>query len=344
MRALGLFDPEPAGPSGHLLARWLWLRALGVIFFSAFFSLAFQAIGLIGPRGILPAQELLDWYRTHEPGLARFWEVPTLLWLSGGRGALWALVAVGMAASVALVANLAPRLALAVATLGFLSFVAAARDFSGYESDGMLLEAGVLSLFLAPPGWRPRLGAAHPPMRAARLMLLWQWFRIYFCSGIVKLSSHDPEWRSLTALDHYYQNGPLPTWIGYYVAQLPHGFHAACALFILVLELGLVLLVLVPVRRVRLALFLVVSALQIVIILTANYAFLNYFVLALGILLVDDRALARGAHASRPGAEPAPAPTRRARIRHVAASVALGWLFYATLLELPHVPSDALPW
>src|SRR5207245_9095613 len=98
-----LFEPEPTGPGGHLCARWLWLRGLGVIFFSAFYSLAFQIQGLIGPRGILPAQELLAFYRTHQPGLLRFWEVPSLLWVSAGGGALWRLGGLGLLAVALLV-------------------------------------------------------------------------------------------------------------------------------------------------------------------------------------------------------------------------------------------------
>ena len=46
-------------PAGSLWPRWLFLRALGLIFFSAFYSLAFQIHGLIGERGILPAGEYL---------------------------------------------------------------------------------------------------------------------------------------------------------------------------------------------------------------------------------------------------------------------------------------------
>ena len=40
---------------GYLWARWLFLRALGLIFLSAFYSLLFQIHGLIGARGVLPA-------------------------------------------------------------------------------------------------------------------------------------------------------------------------------------------------------------------------------------------------------------------------------------------------
>ena len=42
-------DPKPT----YLWARWLFLRALGLVFFSAFYALAFQVHGLIGDRGIV---------------------------------------------------------------------------------------------------------------------------------------------------------------------------------------------------------------------------------------------------------------------------------------------------
>ena len=89
----------------------------------------------------------------------------------------------------------------------------------------MLLEAGFISLFLAPPGILAGIGSETASARAAILLLLWEWFRIYFESGVVKLASGDPTWRNLTAMYEYYQNGPLPTWIGWYVQHLPHWFH-----------------------------------------------------------------------------------------------------------------------
>jgi hypothetical protein len=156
----------------------------------------------------------------------------------------------------------------------------------------MLLEAGFLSLFLAPGGFRPRLGEARPPVRAALYLLLWEWFRIYFESGIAKIAGHDPEWRNFTAMDEYYQNGPLPTWIGWYVQHLPHWFHAGTAFFTLALELLVIWAAFLP-RPFRIALFFLVTPWQIGIILTANYTFLNYLVLILAFLLLDDRFLMR---------------------------------------------------
>jgi hypothetical protein len=285
-----LFDPEH-GASDRLFPRWVFLRALGLIYFSAFFSLLFQIRGLIGPEGILPAGEYLRAVGSNV-GYARYWYAPTLLWFSANSHMLMGLCWAGLIASALLTLNIWPRGMLAICFVCFLSFVSAASEFSGYQSDGMLLEAGFISFFLSPTGWRPGLGRWHPSMRASVLLLRWEWFRIYFESGVAKIASGDPEWRHFTAMDEYYQNGPLPTWIGWYVQHLPHWFHAATAGGTLALELVLVWMVFLP-RCCRIACFLIVTPWQIGIILTANYTFLNYLVLMLGFLLLDDRFLAQ---------------------------------------------------
>jgi hypothetical protein len=279
------------GPSGRLIARWMFLRALGVIYFSAFYSFARQVLGLIGPDGILPASEYLQAV-ARSAGHARFWYAPTLLWCSSGSHALMALCWAGIFASLLVLVNVWPRAALLVCFACFLSLVSAAGEFSGYQSDGMLLEAGFISLFLAPEGLLPGLGQHEPPMRAAVFLLLWEWFRIYFESGVVKLASGDPQWRHFTAMDEYYQNGPLPTWIGWYVQHLPHWFHAATAFSTLALELVIVWMWFLP-RPWRIVCFGIVTPWQIGVIATANYTFLNYLVLVLGVLLLDDGLLIR---------------------------------------------------
>jgi hypothetical protein len=223
-----LFD-SGRGASDRLLSRWLFLRALGFIYFSAFFPLVFQIRGLIGPQGILPANAYLQAVAHSFGHYSRLWFAPTLLWVSSGPHMLTAVCWMGMVASILVSLNVWPRVMLVVCFICFLSFVSAAEDFSGYQSDGMLLEAGFIALFFAPPGFRPGWGGVQPPSRASLFLLQWEWFRIYFESGIVKIASRDPEWRHMTAMDEYYQNGPLPTWIGWYVQHLPHWFHASTA-------------------------------------------------------------------------------------------------------------------
>jgi hypothetical protein len=317
---------EPLARS-HLWPRWLFLRALGLIFLSAFYSFAFQIHGLIGERGILPAGAYLEQVRAALGAARSIWYAPTLLWLGSGDVALTVVVAAGVVSSLLLVANVWPRVTIALCTALFLSCVAALQDFSSYQSDGMLLEAGFLSLFFAPSGIRPGLGVTDPPSPFSRCMLVWEWFRIYFESGVVKLASGDPHWRDFSAMDEYYQNGPLPTWLGWYVQHFPHWYHAFTVALTLGVELVLVWAVFLP-RPFRLACAAVVTALQIGIIATANYAFLNYLVLVLGVLLLDDALLARlGLHAP---ATDAPVRARAASWRWLERG-ALGVAFWATI-------------
>jgi hypothetical protein len=224
----------------------------------------------------------------------------------------------------------------------------------------MLLEAGFISLFFSPRGFWPGLGVASPPSRASLFLLLWEWFRIYFESGLVKLLSGDQEWRHFTAMDEYYQNGPLPTWIGWYMQHLPHWFHAATVAATLTMELVLVLLFFLP-RRFRIACFFIVTPWQIVVIATANYTFLNYLVLSQGFLLLDDQFLMRvlpqkwqpALLGPSPALEQAPTdeqepdtqpePPRKTWQHHASAirlavsAVFLTWIFYVTTAELIHM-------
>ena len=350
-----LFD-ERCGSSRSFIPRWAFLRALGGVYFSAFFSLAFQIRGLIGPSGILPARDYLQAVAQQLGRWETVWYTPTLLWWSSGATMLGALCWVGMVAALLLIANVWPRGMLLICFVAFLSFVAAAQDFSGYQSDGMLLEAGFIALFIAPAGFRPGLARIQPVRRAALFLLLWEWFRIYFESGAVKLLSHDPEWRHFTAMDEYYQNGPLPTWIGWYVQHLPHWFHAATVYATLALELGLVWMLFLP-RRWRIVCFFVVTPWQIGIILTANYTFLNYLVLAMGVLLLDDDffehllpATWRNKLPRLPSTVDTPAdaattqPTILQRWKTVAlvlSGVMLTWIGYATTAQLAWMFANA---
>jgi len=348
-----LFSSQPGeGARGGLLPRWIFLRLLGVIAFSAFFSLAFQIRGLLGPDGILPAGAYLAQV-AQVMGAKRLWFAPTLLWMGAGNGALLTICWAGMLAGIALLLNLWPRLSLAVAFLCYLSFVAVGQDFAGYQSDGMLLEALCLSFFFAPQGIRPGLGAHSPPSRASWFLLQFEWFRIYFESGMVKLLSGDPEWRHFTAMDDYYQNGPLPTWVGWYAGHLPHGFHVTSAFLTLVVELGIVWMFLLP-RRWRIACFCIVTPWEIGVIVTANYTFLNYLVLVLGFLLLDDRivngVMERIGLGHLRTTDDAPAPGGLTGIRHrlamensILGAILLTWIFYATTIEMLAMPFGAVP-
>jgi hypothetical protein len=353
-----LFVPS-AGPRNLRIARWLFLRALAAIYFSAFYALIFQIDGLIGPDGILPGGSYLQQIAAL-PGLRKYWAAPTLLWFAPNSHLPLALVWIGLAASVLAFLNLWPRLNLATCFVCFLSFVAAAQDFSGYQSDGMLLEAGFLSLFFAPPGLLPGWGAGRPTSRASLWLLQWEWFRIYFESGLAKWLSGDPSWHNGTAMIDYYQNSPLPTWIGWYLGHAPRWFQIATTNGTLFLEFVVVCLLFAG-RRARLICFCIVTPWEIGVILTGNYAFLNYIVLSLGFLLLADSDLARllprrfrpqaldalKEHSSHARSNPPPAHPARLHALSILkisiASTCLVLVAYATTFELLAMIAPGLP-
>lgn len=175
-----------------LWPRWLFLRALALIYLSAFVSLLFQILGLVGEHGILPAGEFLGRVTEALPGAARFWRIPTLHWMGSSDTALVGVCLAGAIASGLLFLNLAPRASALLCWLSFLSSLSLLQVFASYQSDSMLLEAGLVALLLAPSGLRPGLGASTPPGGAAVFLLRWEWFRIYLESGVVKLTTGCP--------------------------------------------------------------------------------------------------------------------------------------------------------
>jgi len=346
-----LLGPEISSEKspGHLWPRWIFLRALGAIYFSAFYSLIFQIKGLIGPDGILPAADYLQAVAAAVHAYS-WWYAPSLFWFGSTDRALMLVTWLGLIASILVILNIWPRAALLVCFVCFLSFIVTARDFSSYQSDGMLLEAGFISLFFAPPGLRPRLARAHPACRASLFLLEWEAFRIYFESGVGKMASHDPTWRNFRAMDDYYQNAPLPTWPGWYVGHFPHWFHAGAVFYTLAIELALCFMIFLP-RRFRIAFFLIVFPFQTSIILTGNYAFLNYIVLCLGFLFLDDRFVewivpqrVRALIDRQPPLEAAAAAVPESArhpwrhifqpVRRTIAGICLAWIFYVTAAEL----------
>jgi hypothetical protein len=276
--------------------RWLFLRALAAVYLCAFVSLWVQVEGLIGSRGILPAQDLLEFVRART-GSERYWLLPTLFWLGSGDAALTAVCGAGAALAVALLCGVAPAAAAALLWALYLSLVSVGQVFLGYQWDTLLLETGLLAIFLAPGGLRPRLRGE--PSLASVWLLRWLLFRLMFSSGLVKLASGDPAWRSLTALDYHYWTQPLPTWIAWYAQQAPRWTHAASVVVLFVVELGVPVLTFAG-RRARLAAFVPLVELQVLIAATGNYAFFNALTAALCLTLLDDAALPRWLRALLP--------------------------------------------
>lgn len=275
----------------YFLSRWLFFRLLGLTSFVAFLSLSTQITGLIGRNGILPVPDFLLLIGSNL-GLERYWFFPTLAWVNAGDGFLQFLTLGGALLALGVILGLATLPALIILWIFYLSVLTVGQDFMSFQWDVLLLEAGFLAVFFAPsqlwPWARRRKAPSSTVLWLFRLLL----FRLMFSSGAVKLLSHDPTWRHLTALDFHYETQPLPTPVAWFMHLLPPGFHEASTLFALGIELFVPFLIFAPRRPRSLAGGLLIL-LQLLIALTGNYCFFNLLTIALCLLLFDDALLSR---------------------------------------------------
>lgn len=275
------------------------LQGMGLVYLIAFVSLALQIDGLYGSRGILPVADFLG-LLTEKLGPSAWQQHPTLFWLGSGdlvlQGVCWA----GAVASLGLLLGAAPMLSALVCWALYFSLFQVGRVFLSFQWDILLLEAGFLTIFLAPLRLRSRRGYHPEPSAVVVWMLRWLLFRLMFASGFVKLLSGDPSWWNLTALHYHYWTQPLPTWTAWLASQLPSLLHRASVFAMFVVELGLPWFIFGP-RQLRLVAFVGLVSLQILIAATGNYTYFNLLTVVLCFSLLDDEALDAVWSRIRPG-------------------------------------------
>ncbi|MCI0416013.1 lipase maturation factor family protein [bacterium] len=273
--------------SSYNFARWLFIRLLAVIYFIAFVSLWTQITGLIGDQGILPVQDFLRLVRQNFD-VERYRLLPSVFWLNATNTSLHLVCGAGALFSCCLFFGWMSTPALFLLWLLYLSLTAVCREFLSFQWDVLLIETGFLAIFLNPPQFRFRDPKNSPYRKEILWLFWWLLFRLLFSSGVVKLTSGDPAWKDLTAMQYHYETQPLPTWIGWYVHQLPRWFDVITTALMFVIELGFCFLLFLP-RKWRLIGSCGIAMLQLVILLTGNYCFFNLLTIALCLLAVDDR-------------------------------------------------------
>src|SRR5579871_6424598 len=88
-------------PATYALSSWFFLRALSLIYCVAFLSLAWQARGLWGLRGVLPITGYLQAVESAVGGASRFQQVPSIFWLTSSDRAIVGFAVLGATAALA---------------------------------------------------------------------------------------------------------------------------------------------------------------------------------------------------------------------------------------------------
>jgi hypothetical protein len=160
----------------------------------------------------------------------------------------------------------------------------------GFQWDALLLEAGLLAVWLAPGSlWAGR--APPPPPRGSVFLLHWLTFRLMFLSGLVKIAGGDTVWRDMTALRFHFETQPLPTlssyWAHQWLHEWPDSFAMISCWIMYALELLLPFAIFLG-RWGRMTACVGFVGFMAIIFATGNYTFFNLLTAALALTLLDD--------------------------------------------------------
>ncbi|XP_013397011.1 lipase maturation factor 2 isoform X2 [Lingula anatina] len=274
--------------------RDLFLRSMAVIYMFAFSSLYVQIPGLYGDNGILPVRNILQ----KEPNsFDDFQKQPTLIRLLPKLGLdiqssmdFIALLGICLSFSVFVSGYMRGMLSFTCLWALYFSLFQVGQTFLWFQWDILLLEAGFLTILLAPAiPWKNETLSPHD--HVIFWLLKWLLFRLMFASGVVKLTSECPTWWGLTALNWHYESQCIPTPLAWYFHQLPEWWNKLCVSVVFVILIPVPWFFFFPVRGLRIFAFWCEVFFQILIIITGNYNFFNMLTIVLCMSLLDDQYL-----------------------------------------------------
>jgi hypothetical protein len=271
----------------YRLTCFVLLRGLGLVYSIAFAILWNQGLGLIGSRGLLPAQRFVG--RVQHAG--GFLDYPSLFYWNASDGWLRAWSLLGLVLALLVLAGLDNAIAMFVLWALYLSFCHVGQIFWGYGWEILLLETGFLAIFLCPLRSVRPWSSLRPPSPLVIWMLRWLLFRVMFGAGLIKLRG-DPCWRDLTCLVYHYETQPVPSPVSWLFHQAPVWFHQAGVAFNHAVELVAPFGVFGP-RRVRHVAAGAMIAFQLLLIASGNLSFLNWLTLVVCASCLDDSLLGR---------------------------------------------------
>ncbi len=266
---------------GHVwIARMLLQRGMAAIYLIAFIAVVRQFKPLLGERGLLPVPQYLEGASFREAPSIFCWRysdrlLDVVAW-TGLAMATCALFGVTEAGPIWISVS-----AWLLLWMLYLSIVNVGQQFFAFGWESMLLEAGFFTAFLGPSRIEPSI--------LPILMLRWMLFRTEMGAGLIKLR-HDPCWRELTCLFYHYETQPLPNPLSWYFHRLPAMFHRFSVVFSHLVQLVVPFGLFAPQPIASIAGGLIILH-QLWLIISGNYAWLNWLTAILGLSTFSDEIL-----------------------------------------------------
>ena len=259
----------------YWLSRLVFQRALAGVYLVAFLTAALQFRALIGERGMLPVPRFVR--------RMPFGRAPSLFQLHYSdrffAGCAWT----GCAVSAMLAAGLDSRLPLWGGMLLwllpwalYLSIVNVGQTWYAFGWESLLLEVGFLAVLLGND-------EVAPPI-VVLFLLRWILFRVEFGAGLIKLRG-DACWRKLTCLDFHHETQPMPGPLSWFFHHLPRPLHRMEVAANHLTQLVVPVLLFTP-QPVATAAASLMIATQLWLVLSGNFAWLNWITIALALSAV----------------------------------------------------------
>ncbi len=260
----------------YWLTRFVFERALGVIYVVAFLTALNQFRPLLGEHGLLPVPRFVR--------RVRFGDAPSLFQLRYSDRLLLASAWLGVLLGASVVAGLpqsgplwVPMVVWLALWALYLSIVNVGQTFYSFGWESLLCEVGALAVFLGN-------ARTAPPILLVFLMR-WLVFRLEFGAGLIKLRG-DPCWRDLTCLYYHHETQPLPNPLSWFFHHLPRRAHRVEVLANHVAQVAVPFALFTP-QPVAGVAGLVIIATQAWLILSGNFSWLNFITIAIAVFALS---------------------------------------------------------
>ncbi|MGW2251604.1 lipase maturation factor family protein [Kitasatospora sp. NPDC001660] len=278
----------------YWLSRLLVQRMLAGLYLIGFLAAAAQFRALIGADGMLPVPR----FTARVP----FRQAPSLFHFHYSDRYFAAVAWTGAAVAAALVAGLGDAVPLwasplpwAVLWVLYLSIVNVGQTWYSFGWESLLLEAGFLAAFLG--------NADTAPPAPVLWLMRWLVFRVEFGAGLIKIRG-DSCWRDLTCLRYHHETQPMPGPLSWFFHHLPDPLHRVEVAANHVVQLVVPLCLFLP-QPVATYAACLITATQLWLIASGNFAWLNWLTITLALAAVDPARLGLPAHPRTHPATPA---------------------------------------
>lgn len=269
------------GAGDYAFAREVLQRGVAAIYVVAFLSTFAQFPALLGEHGLLPAPRFLARSGARrQPTIFRFVRYSDRL--------LRGMCATGTVLGIALVAGLpqlgppwVPLVCFLAMWAAYLSIVSVGQTFYAFGWESLLLEAGFTV------AWLGSIETATPI--TVIVLIRWLVFRLEFGAGMIKMRG-SREWRDLTALQFHHETQPMPGPFSRLAHLLPKRVHHLEVLGNHFAQLIVPWFLFAPQPVASIAAGLIVLT-QLWLVVTGNFAWLNWLTIVLAFAAIDDRVV-----------------------------------------------------